>query len=81
MNWDKLFDTLINKFHLVLGTLCQAAIFVYHFKTGHDIGSGVQNTVYGYYGFIGAHAFTYQKYPDAPTTDPAAPAGPGGPQQ
>lgn len=66
INFDKLFDVLINKFHIVLGSIAQAAIFVYHFKTGRDIGAGVQNTVYGFYAFLAGHALTYQKYPDAP---------------
>lgn len=63
MAW-KFWDTVINKFHIILGSLAQAAIFVYHFKTGHDLGAGVQNTVYGYYAFLAGHALTYQKYPD-----------------
>jgi len=66
MKADQILDTLINKFHIILGSAAQAAIFVYHFKTGHDIGSGVQNTVYGYYAFLAGHALTYQRYPDSP---------------
>jgi hypothetical protein len=58
-------DLLINKFHIILGTASHAALLVYHFKTGHDIGAGIQNTVYAYYAFLGAHAATYQKWPDA----------------
>ncbi len=64
MKADQILDTLINKFHIILGSAAQAAIFVYHFKTGHDLGAGVQNTVYGYYAFLAGHALTYQKYPD-----------------
>jgi hypothetical protein len=73
MNLDKVWDILINKCHIILGTAAQAAIFVYHFKTGHDIGSGIQNTIYAYYGFLGAHAVTYQKWPD---TDKSVVGGP-----
>jgi len=65
MNFEKYLDLLINKFHIVLGTSAQAAVLVYHFKTGHDIGPGIQNTIYGYYAFLAGHALTYQKYPDA----------------
>jgi len=68
INFQSILDTLINKFHIVLGTACQAAIFIYHFKTGHDIGTGVQNTVYAYYAFLAGHAFTYQRYPDPPSS-------------
>jgi hypothetical protein len=67
MKLDRALDLLINKFHIILGSSAQAAVLIYHFKTGHDIGSGVQNTVYAYYGFLGAHALTYQKFPDQPT--------------
>jgi len=68
INFQSVLDTLINKFHIILGTVAQAAIFAYHFKTGHDIGPGVQNTVYAYYAFLGAHAGIYQKWPDNPTS-------------
>lgn len=64
MKLDQFFDTLINKFHIILASAAQAAVFVYHFKTGHDIGVGIQNSLYAYYAFLGGHAFTYQKFPD-----------------
>lgn len=64
MSLDKIFDVLINKMHIVLAAVCQGGILLWHFHTGHDIGSGVQNTVYAYYAFLGGHALTYQKYPD-----------------
>jgi hypothetical protein len=67
MNCDKIFDTLINKFHIALGTACQGALLAYHFKTGHDIGAGIQNTIYAFYGFLAGHALTYQKFPDKPS--------------
>lgn len=70
MNWDKVYDVVINKFHIALATVCQTAIIVFHFKTGHDVGSGVQGTVYAFYAFLGGHALTYQKWPD-PTVPPA----------
>ncbi len=73
MNLDRVLDLAINKFHIVLGTVCQAAILVYHFHTGHDIGSGVQGTVYAFYAFLAGHAFTYQKYPDTDIPEPPNP--------
>ncbi len=68
MNVDvnKVFDALINKFHILLATACQGAIIIYHFKTGHDVGPGVVNTTYAFYAFLAGHALTYQKYPDQP---------------
>lgn len=77
-DFEKTLDLIINKFHIILGSAAQAALFVYHFKTGHDIGSGIQNTVYAYYGFLGAHALTYQRYPDtAVNAEQGIPKGSG----
>jgi hypothetical protein len=75
----KILDSLVNKFHVILAAFAQGAIFVYHFKTGHDIGAGIQNTVYAFYAFLAGHNFTNQKYPDAaePASDPQQPAQPG----
>lgn len=64
MDINKVLDALINKFHIILASTAQAAVLVYHFKTGHDLGSGVQNSLFAYYAFLAGHAFTYQKYPD-----------------
>ncbi len=66
MKLDAALDLFINKFHIILATVAQASVLAYHYKTGLDIGSGVQNTLYAYYAFLGSHAFTYQKYPDSP---------------
>jgi hypothetical protein len=71
MKFQALLDIIINKFHIVLGTLCQGAIIFYHFRTGHDVGPGVVNTVYAFYGFLAGHALTYQKWPDK---EPDAPS-------
>ncbi len=64
MNYDKILDAVVNKFHVILAFICQSAIIGYHFHTGKDLGSNVQNTVFSFYTFLGAHAFTYQKFPD-----------------
>lgn len=64
MKFSGFLDTIINKFHIVLGTVAQGAIIVYHFKTGKDVGPGVVNTIYAFYAFLAGHALTYQKYPD-----------------
>lgn len=61
----KTLDVLMNKFHIIIASGAQGALLAYHFKTGHDIGSGVQNTIYAFYAFLGGHALTYQKFPDA----------------
>ena len=68
MDWgkiqDRVFDIIVNKGHVLLAAICQGAIIVYHFRTGHDIGAGVQNTVYAFYGFLGGHFGISQKWPD-----------------
>lgn len=66
INFQSALDTLINKFHIIIASATQGAIFVYHFKTGHDLGPGVVNTVYAFYALLVGHAFTYQRYPDQP---------------
>lgn len=64
MNVEKYLDLIVNKMHIIIGSAAQAAVLIYHFKTGHDIGSGIQNSLYGFYAFLTSHALTYQKYPD-----------------
>jgi hypothetical protein len=66
MSLKGILDAIVNKFHIIIGTVCQGVILGYHFKTGHDIGPGVVNTVYAFYALLVGHAFTYQKYPDGP---------------
>jgi hypothetical protein len=67
----KVLDTLINKFHIVLGTSAQGALIFYHFKTGKDLGPGLVNSVYAYYAFLAGHALTYQKFPDKDDKEPS----------
>jgi hypothetical protein len=66
IDYDKVLDIIVNKVHIILAAICQGSIILWHFHTGHDIGSGVQNTVYAYYGFLAGHNLTNQKYPDPP---------------
>jgi hypothetical protein len=70
MDWNKVLDVIVNKIHIALAAVCQGVILLFHFKTGKDIGSGVQNTVYAYYAFLAGHNLTNQKFPDPP--DPPA---------
>jgi len=67
---QKTLDTIVNKFHIIIGVVSQGAILAYHFKTGKDIGPGVVNTVYAFYAMLVGHAFTYQKYPDGTSQTP-----------
>jgi hypothetical protein len=68
MNWDKIFDVIVNKLHIILAAICQGTIFLMS-RNGHDIGPGVQNTVYAYYAFLAGHNLTNQKYPDPPSSN------------
>ena len=56
IDWDKLFDVMVSKLHIALGAICQGTVFLFHYKTGRDLGAGVQNTVYAYYAFLLGHA-------------------------
>lgn len=61
---NKILDALVNKFHIILGSIVQGAIIAYHFKTHIDLGPMVTNTIYAFYAFLGGHALTYQLHPD-----------------
>jgi len=63
--WQKVLDSVTNKFHIVMGSAAQGALIIYHIKTGKDIGPGIQNSLYAYYAFLLGHAGVYQKWPDS----------------
>ena len=65
MNWNKVWDVLINKAHV--GIACM-------WKTGRDLGSGVQQTVSWFYAFLAGHFGASQVWPDKDDHDtPQAP--------
>lgn len=64
INWDKVWDTAVNKLHVVLGALCQGSLVFYHYRTHLDIGPILSSTVFAFYGFLLGHAGVYQKWPD-----------------
>lgn len=63
---NKIWDALINKMHIAIGTLWAIALLVYRWKTGNEISPGLQNVTYAFYGFLLGHAYTYQTHPDSP---------------
>ena len=65
-NWDKISDALINKLHVALACVCQAAIFTYHWKTARDLGPNVATSVNWFYGFLAGHFCSSQVWPDKP---------------
>ncbi len=62
--WDKFLDNVVNKFHMILGGLCQGSILIYQYKTGKDLGSITSTTVFAFYAFLLGHAGVYQWKPD-----------------
>jgi hypothetical protein len=61
---DKFLNNVVNKFHMILGGLCQGSVMLYHYKTGKDLGPVVSTTVFAFYGFLLGHAGVYQFKPD-----------------
>lgn len=72
LNWDKVWDALINKCHVAIAAACQAAILVFHWKTGRDLPPGVQGTVNWFYTFLAGHFGASQVWPDKPAPPPPA---------
>jgi hypothetical protein len=72
--WDKVWDIVINKAHVAIACACQGAIFVFHWKTGKDIGANVQGTVFSFYAFLAGHFGASQVWPDK-NTPPTPPTG------
>jgi hypothetical protein len=69
MNWDRVLDIVINKVHMVVACIYGGGLAVYSLKTGHDLGPGLVNATYAFYGFLAGHALTYQKWPDKDDKD------------
>jgi len=63
---NKILDALINKFHTIIGSVWMAALLIYRWKTGNDVGPGMANCTYAFFGFLLGHAYTYQVHPDRP---------------
>ena len=55
---------LTNDAHVPIALFVFVVTSAYHFKTGHDLGSGYVSSLYGFYGFLAGHAAAYQKWPD-----------------
>lgn len=70
------FDKIINDMHIpiAVGVFCITTVF--HFWKRADLGTNYVNSIYAFYGFLGAHFGASQKWPDPPVppTDPVTPA-------
>jgi hypothetical protein len=71
VNIDKLWDVLINKAHVAIGSVCQGAILAWHWKTGKTLDANVAQTVNWFYMFLAGHFVGSQAWPDksAPAAD------------
>lgn len=61
---DRLWDALVNKAHTAIGTAYALLLVGYVWKTGKDIGPGLQTVSGWFYGFLLGHFGFSQKYPD-----------------
>jgi hypothetical protein len=62
---DKVWDVLINKAHVAIAVVTQAAI-LYLDRTGHAITASTQQTVNWFYLFLAGHFGASQLWPDKP---------------
>jgi hypothetical protein len=72
MNMDKIWDALINKAHVAIVVVCQASIFVAHWKFKLDLSESVKSTVSMFYLFMAGHFGASQAWPDKPGDPPPA---------
>ena len=64
INWNKVWDVLINKAHVAIATAAQASVLIVHWKTGKDLGPNVQQTLNWFYMFLAGHFSASQVWPD-----------------
>jgi hypothetical protein len=65
--WNKIFDALINKLHVAIGTIYAFTLVAYKWcHPSSDLGPGLMNASYAFYAFLGTHAGIYQFRPDKP---------------
>jgi hypothetical protein len=61
--WDKVWDIVINKAHVVIGVGCQGYI-LWEAHHGRDIGPNAAQTVNWFYLFLAGHFGASQIWPD-----------------
>jgi hypothetical protein len=66
INLGPIYDALINKLHVAIGTGYAAVLVIMKWKTGNDIGPNLATASLGFYAFLLGHAYTYQAHPDQP---------------
>lgn len=64
INFDRIWDVLINKAHVGIAAAFQASVLIVHWKTGRDLGPNVQQTLNWFYLFLAGHFSASQVWPD-----------------
>jgi hypothetical protein len=70
MNIKSILDKFVNDFHVPIALLVFAVTTGFHFWKHVDLGTNYVNSLYAFYGFLGAHFGCSQKWPDKPSGDP-----------
>lgn len=68
MNYDKLWEILVNKAHVAIAVIFQAGVLVWHHVTGRDLGLNVTQSLTSFYMFLAGHFVSSQVWPDKPPT-------------
>jgi hypothetical protein len=66
MNIKGILDKFVNDLHVPIAIVVFVTTTAFHFKTSKDLGPGYVNSLYAFYGFLGAHFGCSQKWPDPP---------------
>ena len=59
---DSILERLRTDFHVPVAVMVFVTVTVYHFRTGHDLGTNYVNSIYAMYAFLGGHAIAQMKY-------------------
>lgn len=66
IDFNKLWDFLQNKSHVIIVCICEGTILFVHWRYGKDISSNVRDTVNWFYLFLAGHFTASQVWPDKP---------------
>ena len=64
MDAKSLLAKFVNDLHVPIALTVLTATSVFHFYSGKDLGPQYVNSLYAFYGFLGAHFGCSQKWPD-----------------
>jgi hypothetical protein len=69
IDWNKVWDIVVNKGHVIIASVCQGSILFMHWHYGKDISPNVQQTVNWFYLFLAGHFGASQVWPDKDSKD------------